>query len=169
MRTSRLVFPLVCVLLIVAQPEKKVSAQHPEIGFTVVLSGALMFGPYCSYWLDDHNALNASILAAWEEEFIVPFALNAGYSHYFLDQKWRPELGLQYSYLISPRRHKSPDDPNGISLLSLVPGVQYRWDKTHQSVQSRIWVAYFMEKRYPGKKVKIFPIGLEFTYAYKFP
>lgn len=158
-----------CILISQVLPPQIATAQHPEIGFTVVLSGALMFGPYCSYWLDDHNVLNASVLAAWEEEFVVPFALNAGYSYYFLDKKLRPDLGLQYTFLISPVRHKSPGDPVGISLLSLVPGIQYRWDKTHQDTEGKIWVAYFMEKPKPGKKIVIFPIGLEFSYGYKYP
>jgi hypothetical protein len=148
-----------------------VLAQQSEIGVKVVLSGALMFGPYYTYWIDDHNALNASVLAAIEDKWqlIVPFALNAGYSAYFTDNKWRPEIGLQYSYLISPKKAKSPGDPRGISILSLVPGVQYRWDETHQSVQSRIWIAYFFKELKPGKKNRIFPVGLDFSYGYKFP
>lgn len=150
-------------------PQHKALAQHSEIGVRVVLSGALMFGSYYTYWIDDHNALTTSILAAYEGELVVPFAVNAGYSACFFSNKWRPEIGLQYSYLISPRRHKSADDPTGISILSLVPGVQFRWDNTYQNVQSRIWLAYFFEKPQTGKKIKIFPIGLDFSYGYKFP
>jgi hypothetical protein len=151
-------------------PQQKASAQHSEIGARVVLSGALMFGPYYTYWINDHNALNSSILAAIEEEgqLVVPFALNAGYSAHFFNNKWRPEIGLQYSYLISPRRYKLPDDPNGISILSLVPGLQFQWDNKYQNVQSRIWLGYFLEKREPGEKMKILPIGLDISYGFKF-
>lgn len=157
---------LIIPVILLSQP--KVLAQHSEIGIRVVLSGALMFGPYYTCWIDHHNALNASVLAAYEGELIVPFALNAGYSAYFFDSKWRPQIGLQYSYLISPRRSKAPTDPNGISILSLVPGVQFQWDKKYQNTQSRIWLAYFLEKPQNGKKNKILPIGLDFSYGYKF-
>jgi len=147
--------------------QKKASAQHPEVGIKVVLSGALMFGPYFTYWVDDHNALNSSILAAYEGKLIVPFAVNAGYSVHFFNNKWRPEIGLQYSYLISPIRHKSERDPNGISILSLVPGVQFQWENSHQNIGSRIWLAYIFDR--PKKeKIKILPIGLDFSYGHKF-
>jgi hypothetical protein len=148
--------------------QQKVLAQHSEVGVRVVLSGALMFGPYFTYWADDHNALNCSVFAAYDGKVIVPFALNAGYSAYFFTDKWRPQIGLQYSYLISPRKHKSSSDPNGISILSLLPGVQFRWDNTCQNAQSRIWVAYFLKKPQAGKKNKIYPIGIDFSYGYKF-
>lgn len=159
------IFPLVFL----SQP--KALAQHSELGVRLVLSGAIMFGPYYTYWIDEHNALNTSILSAVEEnwELIVPFALNAGYSAYFFDSKWRPEIGLQYTYLISPRKHKSIGDPNGISILSLVPGIQFQWDKTQQNSQSRIWLAYFLNKPQTVKKNWIFPIALDFSYGYKFP
>jgi len=148
-------------------PQKKASAQNPEIGVKVVLSGALMFGSYFTYWVDDHNALNTSILAAYEGKMIVPFAVNAGYSAYFFNNKWRPEIGLQYSYLISPRKHKSAGEPNGISILSLVPGGQFQWDNTCQNIQCKIWFAYIFDK--PKKeKIKILPIGLDFSYGNKF-
>ncbi|MDD5571628.1 MAG: hypothetical protein PHD97_10820 [Bacteroidales bacterium] len=126
-----------------------------------------MFGPYFTYWADDHNALNSSIFAAFEGKLIVPFAVNAGYSAYFFNNKWRPEIGLQYSYLISPRRHKSAGDPNGISILSLVPGGQFQWDNRCQNVQGRIWLAYILDKQ-KKDKIKILPIGLDFSYGYKF-
>lgn len=144
----------------------KASAQHSEIGFKIVLSGALMFGPCYTYWVDDHQALNASMLAAYEGSVIFPFAVNAGYSAHFFKNKWRPEIGLQYTYLLSPKRHKSADDPNGISILSLVPGVEYRWDHTYQNVTGEMWFAYFLDNR-KREKFKMNLIGLDFSYGYK--
>ena len=148
--------------------QQKALAQHAEIGIRVVLSGAIMFGPCFTYWVDDHNALNCSVLAAYEGDLIVPFALNAGYSAYFFNHKWRPETGLQYSYLISPVKHKTAGDPNGISVLSLMPGVQFRWDNTNRNAESRVWFAYIFAKHQPVKKIRILPIGLDFSYGYKF-
>jgi hypothetical protein len=159
------------ILPVIFLSQPKVKAQHSEVGVRVVLSGAIMFGPYYTYWIDEHNALNSSVLAAIEGKWklIVPFALNAGYSAYFFDNNWRPEIGLQYTYLISPRKSKSFGDPNGMSILSLVPGVQFQWDNTYQSFQSRIWLAHFFEKSQTGKKNGIFPMALDFSYGYKFP
>lgn len=148
--------------------QQKALGQHSEIGIKVVLSGALMFGPYYTLWANDHNALNVSILAAYEGELVIPFALNAGYSAYFFNTKWRPEIGLQYSYLISPKKSKSSSDPNGISILSLTPGVQLLWNNTYQNAQSKIWLAYIFDKNRLDKKFKILPIGLDFSYGYKF-
>lgn len=165
---SHLLWLFIFTVLSLSLP--KVFAQHSEVGFSVVLSGALMFGPYYTYWIDDHNELNSSVLAAIEEDWkvIVPFALNAGYSAHFFNSQWRPEIGLQYSYLISPRKSKSLGEPNGISILSLIPGVQFQWDNTCQNSQSRIWLAYFLKKSQTGKKNGIFPIALDFSYGYKF-
>lgn len=156
------------ILLLVAawyQP-KPANAQQTEVGVRVVLSGAVLFGPYVSYWVDDHNELNASVLAAYVGQFIVPFAVNAGYSAHFFHTRVRPEIGIQYSYLISPRRHKAPTDPNGISILALMPGAQFRWDEAAQNVQSRVWLAYILDK--PKKaKFSLMPIGLDFSYGYR--
>jgi hypothetical protein len=152
--------------LLMLQP--KALPQHSEIGVKVVLSGALMFGPYYACWIDDHNALNASILAAYEKNIIFPFALNASYNAFFFDSKWRPQLGLQYSYLIAPQKSKSSNDPSGISLLSLVPGVQFQWDESRQNVQGSIWLAHFLDKKHKTEKFKIFPVGIDFSYGYKF-
>lgn len=159
------------IFLTMFLPLQKTAAQNSEIGIRVVLSGALMFGPYYTYWIDDHNALNTSILAALEEkgELIFPFSLNAGYSAYFFNKKWRPEIGLQYSYLFSPKKSKSSGDPKGISILSFVPGVQFQWDNTYQNAQSRIWLAYFLKSPQRDNKIKIYPVGLDFSYGYKFP
>lgn len=148
--------------------QQKTLAQHSEIGIKVVLSGALMFGPYYTYWVDDHNTLSSSILAAYESELIVPFAMNVGYSHYFSNNKWRPEIGLQYSYLLTPKKQKTSSNPNGISILSLLPGVQFQWDNTLRNAQGNIWLAYIFDKNQMNKKFKIFPIGLDFSYGYKF-
>ena len=165
---SILIWLFICSAILPFQ--QKALAQHSEIGVKVVFSGALMFGPYYTYWIDDHNALNTSILAAIEEKgvLIVPFALNAGYSAHFFNNQWRPEMGLQYTYLISPKRSKAFDDPKGVSILSLVPGVQFRWDNTNQNLQSRIWLGYIFKKPQSGKKLKILPLGLDFSYGYKF-
>jgi|WetSurMetagenome_2_1015567.scaffolds.fasta_scaffold403182_2 hypothetical protein len=157
-----LIFPV----LFLAQP--KAIPQHSEIGVKVILSGALMFGPYYTCWIDDHNALNASILAAYEKSIVFPFALNASYNAYFFDNKWRPELGVQYSYLITPRKSKSSGDPDGISLLSLVPGVQFQWDDSKQNVQGSVWLAHFLDKKHKSERFKIFPVGIDFSYGYKF-
>jgi hypothetical protein len=167
MKNFKLHLKWLFVLLVVLLPQQKAYTQHSEVGVKVVLSGALMFGPYYTCWLDDHNALNASILAAYEKSIVFPFALNAGYSAYFFDSKWRPELGLQYSYLIAPRRAKSSGDPNGISLLSLVPGVQFRWDGNKQDVQGSVWLAYFLDKKRNAGKFKILPVGIDFSYGYR--
>jgi|GEM_PF-1939585 len=163
---SLLIWLLVFMALIITQ--QKARAQHSEIGIKVVLSGALMFGPYYAYRFDEHNSIDVSVFAALEDQLVVPFALNAGYNAFFFHSKFRPQLGLQYSYLISPRRHKSATDPNGISILSLVPGGQYQWDNMNQNIQSRVWLAYFLDKPQKEKKLKIMPIGLDFSYGYKF-
>jgi hypothetical protein len=165
---SFLLWLILCTAMVLLQP--KAVAQHSEIGVRVVLSGALLFGPYYVFWVDDHNAITCSAFAALEEGYqVIPlFALNAGYSAYFLNEKWRPEIGLQYSYLIAPRKHKSSADPGGVSILSLLPGVQFRWDQSCQNTQSRLWIAYFLDKPRTGKKNKIYPIGIDFSYGYKF-
>lgn len=147
--------------------QQKALAQHSEIGIKVVLSGALMFGPYYTYWIDEHNTLNSSILAAYEKELVVPFAMNVGFSHYFSNNKWRPEIGLQYSYIISPKRSKFSSDPKGMSILSLTPGGQFQWNNTCLNAQSKIWLAYIFNTNQVDKKFEILPIGLDFSYGYK--
>jgi hypothetical protein len=157
---KRISFVLLALVFLQIHP-LRVKAQHPEIGISVVLSGALMFGPYFDYWLDDHQALEASIMAAWDEEFKIPFALNAGYGYYFGSSKWRPNLTFQYSLLI-------PSLSEAKSLLSALPGVQYRWDNSHQETRLGIWVSSFLSK----EKItpwRVMPIGLQLNYGYKNP
>jgi len=67
---SHLLWLLIFPVTLLSQP--KVFAQHSEIGVRFVLSGAIMFGPCYSYWVDDHNELNFSVLAAFQGELIVP-------------------------------------------------------------------------------------------------
>ncbi len=162
---SHLLWLLFFLVFLLYQP--KAFAQHSEIGVKFVLSGAIMFGPYYCYWLDNHNELNFSVLAAFPGELVFPFALNAGYGAHFFNSKWRPQIGLQYSYLISPRRSKSLGDPNGISIISVVPGLEFRWDNTFQNAQSKIWFAHVFDKNPTDKNFKIFPIGLDISYGYK--
>ncbi|MHC1706505.1 MAG: hypothetical protein AB9842_03165 [Bacteroidales bacterium] len=140
----------------------KSPAQHPEIGFSIVLSGALLFGPYYNYWVDDHQCISASIMAAWEEEFKFPFALNAGYGYYFGDKNWRPSVDLQYSLFMPPKHAKR------MSILTVLPGVQYRWAKDHQNTRCKLWVSSFLSKE---EKLPwlVMPIGLQFDYGYKYP
>ena len=156
--------PLIILLLFyfLATVNTKSYAQKPEIGFSIILCGAIMFGPYFGYWIDDHQCIRASTLAAWEEELVFPFAMNIGYVYYFGDKRWRPKAGLQYSLLLAPSKSRSPDKPRSLSLISFLPGVQYRWDNTHQSVEGQFWIAYFLK----DKKVR--PIALECTYGYKY-
>jgi hypothetical protein len=140
-------------------------AQHSEIGFSIVLSGALLFGPYYNYWLDDNQCVEASLMAAWELEFAFPFAFNAGYHYYLGEKNWRPGLGLQYS-LFSPPRDKSKPGPFQKSLLTLLPGVQYRWAHTQQDTRMKIWISTFLSK----EKVtpwRVMPIGLQLDYGHK--
>lgn len=130
-------------LLMISQPRQKALTQHPPIGFAIVLSGTLSFGHYITCWLNNHNALNGSISAGYNRKLIVPFVVRAGCCAHFLYKQWYSELWLQYSHLIASRRYIAPADPNGISMLSLLPGLQYRWNELQQNVQSRIWVAFF--------------------------
>lgn len=155
------------VVLAISVPFKKISAQHSELGARVVLSGAILFGPYYSFWIGDHQEISVSVMAAYEEAFIFPFALNASYNVTFFKSNFQPQIGLQYSYLIAPKKHKSPDDPNGISIVSLMPGVKFQWADKSQNVQSRVWLAYFFGEHKSGKHL-IFPIGIDLSYGYKF-
>jgi|LSQX01.1.fsa_nt_gb hypothetical protein len=154
---------LVILSLVIAFVEvhpMKASCQHPEIGLTIVLSPALMFGPYVSYWFDDHNAVEASILAGLAEGFRLPVSLNAGYNYFFGSKEWRPSLGLQYTLMM-------PTPTDRKSLLTVLPGVERRWDENQQDFRINMWVSAFLEK----EKVMpwwVMPIGLEFYYGYKF-
>lgn len=159
----------IAIFQIIVLSQHKAVAQHSEVGMKLIISGAIMFGPYYSCWFDDHQELNASILAAYAEggKLFFPFAFNAGYSVHFLDNKWRPQIGIQYSFLKSPVKERHEDEPIGISVLSLVPGGEFRWDNTKQNVQSKIWLAYLFTKP-RQEKIRILPIALDFSYGYKF-
>lgn len=127
-----------------------------------------MFGPYYTYWVDDHNTLNSSILAAYESELIVPFAMNVGYCHYISNTKWRPEIGLQYSYLLTQKKQKTSSNPNGISILLLLPGVQFQWDNTLRNAQGNIWLAFIFDKNRMKKNLKSFLLVLTFLMVINF-
>jgi len=161
MKKTSIIILLLCLVLFFGN-NSKATAQVPEVGFSFILSGAIMFGPHFGYWIDNHQCLEASVLAAWEKQIIFPFALNGGYSYYLGNKSWQPKLGLQYSLLISPIHHKSENDPRSVSLISLVPGFQYRSNDFHQTAKGQIWVAFFLKEK------KVAPIALEGIYGYKF-
>ena len=155
-------FVLLLLFFILLTDTKKLEAQVPEIGFSVVLSGAFLFGPHFGYWLESLNYLEASAFAAYDDRLIVPFAFNGGYSYYFGNKAWQPKLGLQYSVLIAPVHDKMPADHAFISLISFTPGLQYRSKDFHQVVGGQAWVSYFTKEK------KVTPIALDLKYGYKF-
>ncbi|MDP2423216.1 MAG: hypothetical protein U1C46_03465 [Bacteroidales bacterium] len=159
---KKLILIILLFTITIVTGRTDVRAQKPEVGVSLILSGAIMFGPYFSYRIDDHHCFEASVLAAYEKKLVFPFTLNGSYNYYVGSKNWRPKIGLQYSLLISPVRHKSEDDPGSLSLISLIPGVQYRWDNTRQNIIGQVWVSYFIKNK------KIFPIGLEGRYGFMF-
>jgi hypothetical protein len=152
---------IICLTAIYPQDCK---AQHSEIGISIVLSGAIMFGPYYRYWIDDHNVAEVKIAAAVENKLIIPFACSGSYYYYFLDKHWRPSAGAQYTLLISPKGPTQNNKRKCFSMISAVPGIQYRWKENNYGIEEKVWIAYLMFK---GNH-KIFPIGLETLAGYSF-
>lgn len=135
-------------------------AQNPlehQITFSFTLSGATFLGLGYSYYFDDHNAAQVTffVLPAKGEAL---FAFSAGYSYYFGNNIWRPNLGLEFMLMRGP---PDPDKRTYMPFINLVPGVQYNFNEYH-NLNGKIWVAYMPTE----KPFKAFPIGLEFKYGY---
>jgi len=86
-----------------------------------------------------------------------PFALSAGYGYYFNGNKWRARLGGEFALLVSP---PDPDKRKLLSLVNLVPGVQYQIDGK-QFVGAQLWLSYFFGKA----NVPAAPTAIEFRYG----
>lgn len=137
-------------------------SQGSEIGFSLTISGHLLFGPYYRYWINDHNSVDATLLASFENKLIFPHGLSAGYKYYFLDDHWRPSLGLQYTFMTAPVKEEGKRPT--LQLFSLVPGIQYRWNENHLTVEEFLWISYLNI----NNKKKILPLGLETRFGYHF-
>jgi hypothetical protein len=141
----------------------QIFSQHSEIGFSVTLSGHIILGPYYRYWVDDHNSVDLTIIAAYEDKLIFPHGFNVGYKYYFIEKNWRPSLGFQYSLMIAPVKENKTGKRTNLQLFSLVPGIQYRWNDHKLNIEEFIWISYF---RF-NKKSRIFPVGLETRFGAK--
>lgn len=126
-----------------------------QINFSVTLSGHILFGIGYSWFFNDNHAIQATFLSIPEKGF--PFGINTGYNYYWAGEKWRPNLGGEFTLLVSPR---DPDKRRVLPLIKLVPGIRYDIREYH-SINSRLWVAYFPT----SKRIRIAPIGLDFRYG----
>jgi hypothetical protein len=151
---------IVCTMLITTG--NKAHAQVPEIGFSLILSGAIMFGPHAGYRINDHHYVDVSVLGAWEGKFLFPFAINGSYNYYIGTSSWRPKLGLQYTKLMAPGDEGSGKKYKTFTMISLMPGVEYQTGDIHQKAELQAWIAYFISNK------RIAPVAIEGRYGYKF-
>jgi hypothetical protein len=154
-------FIVLFLLILLSNPEYS-SAQKSEIGISFTLSGHLIFGPYFRCWMDDHNELDICIPAAWEGKgkVLFPNGFQTGYHYYFGEKHWRPSVGLQYHLYFGPKENEKR---KYLQLLSLVPGIQYRWNESKTCIEELLWISTMKVK---GKQ-KIFPTGLETKFGVK--
>ena len=145
------------ILLAFLALTNQIYSQNSEIGFSVTLSGHILMGPYYRYWIDDHNGLDLTVLAAYEDKLIFPHGFSAGYKHYFLDKKWRPGLGFQYTFMRAPVKDENTGKRSNLHLFSILPGVQYRWIDSKMNIEEFLWISYFKF----NNKNRLLPIGLE--------
>ena len=136
------------------------NAQEPlkhQITFSFTISGFPLLGVGYNYFFDQHNAAQATF-------FVIPgkggvlFAASTGYSYYFGNKLWHPNLGLEFLIIRGP---PDPEERTYMPFINIVPGIQYEFNEYH-SLNGKIWVAYMPTE----KPFSMFPIGLEFKYGY---
>ena len=153
---------LIPLFLLLSLQSNHTYAQSTEVGFTVILSGAIMFGPHVGYWFDNHQYVETSVLAAYEGEFVCPFAINGSYNYYLGNKKWQPKFGTQFSLLMAPKKNHDDKFPKYFPVISLLTGAHYHSTDLHQTAETQLWVGYLIKWK------KVVPLGLEGKYGYKF-
>ncbi|MBK7215447.1 MAG: hypothetical protein IPH88_19655 [Bacteroidales bacterium] len=152
---------LMLTIALVMQGEQ-VKAQKSEIGVSFILSGHFIFGPYYRYWIDDHNALELNVQAAYENSLVFPGGVSAAYRYYFFDGNWRPSLAAQYTVLISPKVPEKENKRVFFPIASLNPGVQFRFNEKKMGVEEQLWIGAMKLKG----KWKVAPLGLDTRFGY---
>jgi hypothetical protein len=145
-----LILQLFCVSIQAAENKTQ------QINFSITLSGHILFGIGYSYFLTDNHAVQTTLFLIPEKGF--PFGINAGYNYFWEGEKWRPNLGTEFTLLVSP---PDPDKRRVLPLIKLIPGIRYDFNEIH-NLNSRLWIAYFPT----SKRVRVAPIGLDFKYGY---
>ena len=150
-------FLIVIILsLITVSNSRAASSSYNQINFSVTLSGHILIGIGYDYGIDTNNKIRATVWIAPEKG--LPYAYSAGYAYLFNDNRWQPELGLEYMVITSPPLEKGR---KSISLINLTPAVNYRFD-TPDILAARVWLSYLLQNK------KIAPTGLEFRYGRTF-
>jgi len=128
-----------------------------QITFSFTISGFPLLGVGYSYFFNQHNAAQATF-------FVIPaggealFAFSTGYSYYFGNKLWHPNIGLE---LLLMRGPPDPEKRTYMPFINLVPGIQYEFNKYH-NLNGKFWITYMPTE----KPFEVFPIGLEFKYGY---
>lgn len=142
---------------------EQVKAQKSEIGVSFILSGHFIFGPYYRYWIDDHNAVELNVQAAYENSLVFPGGLSAGYRCYFFDGNWRPSIGAKCSVLISPKVPENNNKRVYFPIVSLDPGVQFRFNEQKMGIEEQLWIGAMKLRG----KWKVTPLGLDTRAGYR--
>ncbi len=115
MKTRNIITIVIIVFFLISIYGKRSNAQEQlnhQITCSFTISGFPLIGVGYSYFFDQYNAAQATFFVIPGKDGVL-FAASAGYSYYFGNKLWHPNIGLEFLLM------RGPPDPEEKNLYAI--------------------------------------------------